>query len=90
MEWTQVFVIIGVFAAGYFHLSSKIDNRIDNLVSGNKTDLSNLTTIIRNIDTRLTSMTIDINNRLSQIEAHLQPKVFPIQEEKPKKKAKGE
>ncbi len=79
MDWTQVFVILGVFGAGYFHLSSKIDNKIDKLI-----------TMIMNIDTRLTSMTIDINNRLSKIEAHMEPKVFHIQEEQPKKKAKGE
>ncbi len=67
MEWIQVIVILGVFGAGYFHLSSKIDNKIDNL----------------------TLLIIDIRDRLSRIEGQLMPKVFPIQEEKPKKKAKG-
>lgn len=68
MEWTQVLVLIGVFGAGYFHLSSKIDNKIDNL----------------------TLLIVDIRDRVSRIEGQLMPKVFPIQEEKPKKKAKGE
>lgn len=91
MDWTQVFVILGVFAAGYFHLSSKIDNlsiRIDKCAS--KEDLSNLATKIDNKTDNLTLLIIDIRDRLSRIEGQLMPKVISIPEEKLKKKAKGE
>ncbi len=80
MDWTQVFVILGVFGAGYFHLSSKIDNlsnKIDKCAKAQ--DLSNLTTSV-----------IEISRRLGVIQGQLMPKVVPIQYEKPKKKAKGE
>lgn len=57
MEWTQVFVILGVFAAFFVYLLTIV---------------------------------MDIRDRLSRIEGQLMPKVIHFQEEKPKKKAKGE
>ncbi len=144
MDWIQVFVIIGVFIGGYFHLSSKIDKcatrddlitvKIDlkddlSTVQKNfKEDISKLTKKIDDVNTNLSKKIDDVNTNLSKkiddvntnlsnkidkcskaqdlsnltgkvmdlnrdigiVIGQSRLKVVAIQEEKPKKKAKGE
>ncbi len=86
MDWTQVFVILGVFAAFFVYLLSKID-KLKNEIQA---DLRNQNI---HIQQDLKDHTIQLRGILAQlnyIKGQLMPKVIHLQEEKPKKKAKGE
>lgn len=69
---------------------SDVSTKID--LMNTKIDLmnTNLSTKIDLMNANIICLIMDIRDRLSQLEAHMQPKVFPIHEEKPKKKAKGD
>ncbi len=94
MDWIQVFVIIGVFIGGYFHLSSKIGDVNTNLtkkIDDVNTNLSNkIDKCAKAQDlSYLTGKVMDLNRDIGILIGQSISKVTPFQEE-PKKKAKGE
>lgn len=95
MDWTHVIIIIGVFAAFFVYVLTKVDKcatKEELSKVSIKIDLMNtsLNTKIDLMNTNIISLIMDIRDRLTRIETKMESKVFHIQEEKPKKKAKGE
>ena len=92
MDWTQSLTIIGVFAAFFIYLMSRIDSNKKDLeqnIRDLKVDMkSDMHQQIEGVNQRLTDLKTDLNQRLSTIEGYLLPrKVFHI-EEPPKDEAK--
>jgi len=75
MDWTQALTIIGVFAAFFIYIISKMDTKFGQI--DNK--FEHLGDRIGKVENRLTAMEVEIKNvnqRLSTIESYLVPKKF--------------